>query len=146
MWRNTASAKKGAQLPSTRCSNLIFQPLSGSSITQLVGMQMSKRGDHGLARQSWKTGRDADSVKQKPNLLASRFPNGGAARSPNWGNFGPSFSVTAGSIGANKHGPCMQDCGSVGGRTQHHGEDRSNSKRRWLGNLQRRIRKDQGRK
>ena len=61
-------------------------------------------------------------------------------------NFGPSFSVTAGSIGANKHGPCMQDCGSVGGRTQHHGEDRSNSKRRWLGNLQRRIRKDQGRK
>ena len=63
--------------------------------------------------------RDATRARPKLNLLASRISSVGAMQSPNQGNFGPSFSETAWSIGTNKHGHYMHDCGIVGGRRRH---------------------------
>ena len=42
------------------------------------------------------------------------------------GEFWPIFFGTAGSIGTNKHGPCIHDCGIVGGRMRHSEADGQN--------------------
>ena len=95
-------------------------------MTDLVGREQKSAANEQKPRQWWKMDMDATRARPKLNLLASRISSVGAMQSPNPGNFGPSFSETAWSIGTNKHGTYMHDGGIVGGRRQQAEADRQN--------------------
>ena len=88
----------------TTCEHFILTDLRGNSGRQ-VGMWI---------------------VVSKHQICGPRDSPAEESRGLQTGEFWPIFFGTAGSIGTNKHGPCIHDCGIVGGRMRHSEADGQN--------------------